>query len=156
MSTANEYSWGALVKRYPSEPGTSETNQAIAEAEAVATTIVSRAEVSAALAKAVRVGAAERNEARALLDAFRDDWPDLFSLSATSTVAARAERLAWDEDLRGYDAVQLASALVWREGIGENITFATFDASLWDVAARCAPAVFPDDLPPLLDAWDQM
>ena len=63
----------ALVKRYLSEPGTPETNQAVAEAAAIATTIVSRPEVAAALAKAVRVGAADRAEAHSLLEAFRSD-----------------------------------------------------------------------------------
>lgn len=45
----------ALVKRYVAEPGTVEVNEAIAAAEIVGTTIVSRAEVVAALAKSVRM-----------------------------------------------------------------------------------------------------
>ena len=142
----------ALVKRYLSEPGTPETNQAVAEAEAIATTIVSRPEVAAALAKAVRVGAADRAEARSLLEAFRSDWSDMFRLNVNSTLAARAERLAWEENLRGYDAVQLASALVWREHVAGGVTFATFDVALWEVAERHALGPFPEDLPDVLDA----
>ncbi len=145
----------ALVKRYLSEPGTPETNQAIAEADAVATTIVSRAEVAAAFAKAVRLGAAGREEVGSVLETFRSDWPDFYSLHVSSAVAARAERLAWEEDLRGYDAVQLASALVWKEGIGENVTFATFDVDLWEAAGRHRLVRFPENLPALLDAWKE-
>jgi len=103
----------------------------------------------------VRVGAADREEARALLEAFRGDWPNLFSLSVSGTVAARAERLAFDEGLRGYDAVQLASALTWKEGIAEDVPFATFDVTLWDAAEQHALAVFPEDLLQLLDTWNQ-
>ena len=142
----------ALVKRYLSEPGTPETNQAVAEAEAIATTIVSRPEVAAALAKAVRVGAADRAEARSLLEAFRSDWSDMFRLNVNSTLAARAERLAWKENLRGYDAVQLASALVWKEHVAGGVTFATFNVALWEAAGRHALGLFPEDLPDVLDA----
>ena len=46
----------ALVKRYLVERGSRETMVLTAESEMVATSIVSRAEVAAALAKAVRMG----------------------------------------------------------------------------------------------------
>ena len=46
----------ALVKRYIVEGGSNETIALTAEAEMTATSIVSRAEVAAALAKAVRTG----------------------------------------------------------------------------------------------------
>jgi predicted nucleic acid-binding protein len=73
----------ARVKRYLSEPGPPETNRAVADAKVTATTIISRVEVSAALAKAVRVGAADREEARSLRDAFQSDWADVFNLTVS-------------------------------------------------------------------------
>ena len=50
----------ALVKRYVSEQGTKEVLTLTAAAEAVATSLVSRAEVAAALARAVRLGVLDR------------------------------------------------------------------------------------------------
>ena len=44
----------ALVKRYVAEPGSVEVNEAISRAEVTGTALISRAEVAAALAKAVR------------------------------------------------------------------------------------------------------
>ena len=44
----------ALVKRYVAEPGSAEVSEAISRAEAIGTALISRAEVAAALAKAVR------------------------------------------------------------------------------------------------------
>jgi len=44
----------ALVKRYVTEPGSSEVSEAINRAEMAGTALVSRAEVAAALAKAAR------------------------------------------------------------------------------------------------------
>lgn len=51
--------------------------------------------------------------------------------------------------------MQLASALVWREGLGEDVTFAPFDLQLWEAAAQHALDAFPNDLPRLLDTWRQ-
>ena len=137
---------GALVKRYLTEPGTDDVAHIIAEAAGVGTSLVSRAETSAALAKAVRVGALTRSGAAAALQVFRSEWPLLIRVQATELVIARADTLAWELDLRGYDAVHLASALIWQEGLGEAVTMATFDRQLWDAACAQGMAVFPDDL----------
>ena len=48
----------------------------------------------------------------------------MFRLNVNSSLAPRAERPAWKENLRGYDALQSASAL----------------------------GLFPEDLPDVLDA----
>jgi len=146
----------ALVKEYlTDEMGAGEIAAVRRGAQVVGTTIVSRAEVSAALAKAVRVETLTRTEARSALEAFRGDWADLFSLNVNGSIATRAERLAWGENLRGYDAVQLASALMWKESIAGDVTFATFDVALWDAAGRRALTPFPEDLPDLLAAWNR-
>jgi predicted nucleic acid-binding protein len=46
--------------------------------------------------------------------------------------------------LRGYDAVQLASALTWHESVGEDIVLATFDQQLWEAAKRAGLKPWPD------------
>lgn len=53
----------ALVKRYVAESGSDIVRDAIATAEVVGTSVISRVETVAALAKAMRVGALTRNEA---------------------------------------------------------------------------------------------
>ncbi|HOV49367.1 MAG TPA: type II toxin-antitoxin system VapC family toxin [Anaerolineae bacterium] len=139
----------ALVKRYVAERGSDEVARLIAAAAGVGTSLISRAETSAALAKAVRVGALTREAAAAALQVFRSEWPLLIRMQATEPVLARADALAWELGLRGYDAVHLASALIWQEGVGEAVTLATFDRQLWDAARAQGQAVFPEDLP----AW---
>ena len=54
----------ALVKRYVAERGSRETGDLTASADVVATSLVSRAEVAAALAKAVRLGVIEPESGR--------------------------------------------------------------------------------------------
>jgi len=54
--------------------------------------------------------------------------------------------LAWDHGLRGYDAVQLASALTWRDALGQDIVLATFDHQLWEAAPRVGLQAWPEKL----------
>lgn len=141
----------ALVKRYIAERGSGDVAQLIATADGVGTSLISRAETSAALAKAVRVGVLSRADGAAVLQVFRSEWSQLIRLQATEVVLTRADWLAWDLGLRGYDAVHLASALIWQEGLGEPVTVATYDRQLWEAAGGQGMPVFPEDLPAWLD-----
>ncbi|MCL5996710.1 MAG: type II toxin-antitoxin system VapC family toxin [Chloroflexi bacterium] len=60
---------------------------------------------------------------------------------------ARADTLAWEHGLRGYDAVHLASAVIWREAPGESVTLATFDKQLWEAAPKAGLAIWPETPP---------
>jgi uncharacterized protein len=136
----------ALVKRYVAERGSRETGELSAAADVVATSLVSRAEVAAALAKAVRLKIVEPESGRKAQRAFASEWPDIAKIPVTEALVSRAEALAWDFALRGYDAVQLASALTWQESIGADITLATFDRQLWDAGKKVGIRIWPDAL----------
>ena len=143
----------ALVKRYVAEPGSSEVNMAISRAQVTGTALLSRAEVEAALAKAVRLQALSQEEGLASLQVFRNEWPDLLRVQVTEMVVAQAGNLAWDHGLRGYDAVHLAAASAWQGALGERVTLATFDKQLWSTAESTGLEAYPDDLPAMLDTW---
>ncbi|MCY4025252.1 MAG: type II toxin-antitoxin system VapC family toxin [Acidobacteria bacterium] len=136
----------ALVKRYVRERGTDDVDALMTAAAAVATALVSRAEVAAALARAVRgrvLGADAGQRARRK---FLRDWPDLARVPVTEALAARADSLAWSHGLRGYDAVQLAAALTWQEAVGSDVVLATFDRELWRAAATAGVETWPESL----------
>jgi hypothetical protein len=65
----------------------------------------------------------------------------------TESLVERAEALAWEHGLRGYDAVHLASALTWQESVGEQIVLATFGQQLWEAAKRAGLKAWPDRFP---------
>ena len=136
----------ALVKRYVAERGSRETGDLCAKAQIVATSLISRAEVAAALAKAVRLGIVEPDSGRKAQRTFASQWPDFAKVPVTEALVARAEALAWDSALRGYDAVQLASALTWQESVGAEATLATFDRQLWDAGKQVGLQVWPETL----------
>jgi len=136
----------ALVKYYAAELGSAKVMEVISHAALIGTAVITRAEVSAALAKAVRTRALTEAEARSGLQALREEWPYLMRLEVSETLIARADLLAWDLGLRGYDAVHLAAALAWREAIGTQVTLATFDQQLWAAAKRVGLTPYPEDV----------
>ena len=136
----------ALVKRYIAETGSQEVDQIITTADLIATALISRAEVAAALAKAVRVNALHSDNANNALKRFRAQWNNLIRLQMTETLIIRADALAWDYGLRGYDAVHLAAAQIWQETIGEPVVLATFDRQLWTAGQSTGLSSWPDDL----------
>src|SRR5260370_40368147 len=143
----------ALVKRYVSEAGSEEVLRRSAEAEAVGTSEISRAEVAAALAKAARLGLLGHEDAQFAHRAFGQEWADFVRLPVSEWVVGRAADLAWEHALRGFDAVQLAAALSWQRALDMPICFATFDRHLWSAATETGLIASPEDLPALLAAW---
>ena len=136
----------ALVKRYVAEAGSAQVGQIIAQANVVGTALISRAEVSAALGKAVRIGVLTPQQAAAALQVFRAEWGSFVRIQLTESVIARADDLAWSRGLRGYDAVHLAAALFWQDALAEPVTVATFDRQLWQTAGADGLIPWPDHL----------
>lgn len=136
----------ALVKRYVAEAGSAAVNELTAGARAVATALISRAEVAAAFARAVRLGVLDDRSGRRAQGVFAREWPDFLRVPISEALVARAETLAWNHGLRGYDAVQLAAALTWQDSVGQDVTLATFDRQLWDAALRAGLRVWPGTL----------
>lgn len=136
----------AAVKRYVAEQGSEEVRQAIATATVVGMVVIGRVEIAAALAKAVRMRALSAMEAETARQVLRAEWPDYVRLRTTEALAARADDLAWQYGLRGYDAVHLAAALLWQDGLEESVTLATFDRQLWQAGRQSGLAMFPTDL----------
>jgi uncharacterized protein len=133
----------ALVKLFIFEDGTRGVENLLEMADLLGTAILSRAEVSAAICKAVRTGAIQKKQASEAIKQFRTHWPSLFRLGIDGMAVEKADHLAWDHQLRGYDAIHLASALLWQESLAEPITMATFDKDLWNAAKNESMPVYP-------------
>lgn len=110
------------------------------EADYVATSRVSYAEARAALDLARRE---PRRSPRLNEDAYNKavsalnrDWPSYRRVNISERLVKSAGQLADTRHLKGYDAVQLASALVAKERIGDVLSFSTWDQQL----ARAASA----------------
>src|SRR5450759_5108770 len=73
----------ALVKRYVAETVSAAVGKLIDQAEALGTSVISRAEVSAAFAKAVRLKFVTRDAAASAMKQFAADWPHFIRLQLT-------------------------------------------------------------------------
>jgi uncharacterized protein len=136
----------ALVKRYVAETDSDSVNSLIAQSSAVGTAAISRAEIAAAFAKAVRMKALTGIEAKSALQAFNSEWESLIRIQITDILIGRAANLAWEHGLRGYDSIHLAAAIFWQEMLGEPVTLATFARQLWKGAQTGGLTAWPDGL----------
>jgi len=136
----------ALVKRYIAEVGSEDVNDWIGQADLVSTCLVSRAEVSAAIARSSKLLVLSPDDALRAVNAFRAEWEDFLRLPVTETLIKQADILAWEYGLRGYDSIHLAAALLWKDAIGEPIVLATYDRQLWAAASRAGLVVKPETL----------
>jgi uncharacterized protein len=137
----------AIVKRYLAEAGSAAVDRLIAQAEVLGTSLISRAEVAAALARATRLGVIQSPEVEKARELFEAEWADWVTTPVTNSLVIRADALAWQHSLRGYDAVHLASCLLWQEGLGERVKLATFDRELWQAGQAVRLEVWPLSLP---------
>lgn len=137
----------AIVKRYVAEFFSDRTERIFAQATHLATCIVSRAEVAAALAGAARMGAIPEAAGRRQLAAFSREWPHFIRLPVTESTAERAQGLAWEHGLRGHEALHLAAAVDWSRLLGRPVAVATFDQQLWDAAPGAGLERWPTERP---------
>ncbi|MGC8856862.1 MAG: type II toxin-antitoxin system VapC family toxin [Anaerolineae bacterium] len=136
----------ALLKRYIHEAGALEVSDLLAGAEELATSVLTRVETASALARLVFLQSILPPERERVWSEFSEDWQVITRLHITAEVIERAATLAQQYILRGYDAVHLASALLWQEKINLPVTLATFDRQLWKAAQNTQMNVWPENL----------
>ena len=126
----------ALVKLYVEEPLSQELTEAVAEAEAVATSLIAYTESRAALARARRESRLSTQAYRRIVGEFVEDWPRYITIAVTDPLVKDAGDLADRRALRGYDALQLASVLNLCQQVTVSVTFLAFDRTLSLAAKR--------------------
>lgn len=138
-----------VVKRYLKEVG-SEWVRHLVEPSAGNRIYVARitgVEVISAVVRRERGGSITRVDAAGIVSDFRRDLVALYRVTEmTSGLLDRAMTLAEVRGLRGYDAVQLSTALEIHErhrGLGSSLTFISADREL--NAAAVAEGMAVDD-----------
>lgn len=137
----------ALVKLYIAEQHSSLLRVFVKEeAQVLGTSLIARPEFSASIAKGVRTGMIWKNVAALALERFRTEWQDLQILSLTEENIATADTLAWTYNMRGFDAIHLATALHWQDSLNLAVTLVTFDQRLWQAAQQLELLLWPPNL----------
>jgi predicted nucleic acid-binding protein len=147
MTLQAYFDTSALVKRYVAESGSCEVARLLAEAEYQAVSIVAEAELPAALARAVRAGTLTQRDGATALKAWEQDRDDLLWIQLPQATTRLASQLAWQDGLRGYDAIHLATALWWQANLGQQLVVVTYDRELWRAAGQHGLSVVPKETP---------
>ncbi|MFA5874941.1 MAG: type II toxin-antitoxin system VapC family toxin [Anaerolineales bacterium] len=134
----------ALIKRYVNETGSPDVREWLRSADDKATVLITRAEMSAALNRLLRMKFLSQNDHASALAEFRADWMYYHRLPITEPLVARADALACEHNLRGYDAIHLAAALTWQDLLGLPVTVVTYDKELTEAARALGMEVLPE------------
>jgi predicted nucleic acid-binding protein len=124
-----------LVKHYVAETGSGWVQNLCTPGNIVYISRITGAEVIAAIFRRLRVGDLQPKNAQAVARRFKDDFGRIYRvIEVTAEVVERAIELAEARALRGYDAVQLATALelhhLRREMNLPSVTFVSADRDL--------------------------
>jgi len=126
----------ALVKLYASEPESGAVQLLVDNAEIDAISLIAYAEARAAFARKLRERALDRKDYRRIIQEFDHDWDNYFVVDVTETLVKRAGLLAEKHGLRGYDAIQLSSAILLHEESRQSVSFCCFDDRLLRAGRR--------------------
>ena len=135
----------ALVKLFVREESSDATRKMLWGARVLGTGLLTRAELGSALARGAQRGYLSTEEAREARHRLETVWVSWVHVAMTEALVSRAEEMAWEYGLRGYDAVHLAAAKVWREEIQHPIVLATFDRELWEAARQAGLTAWPEE-----------
>ena len=100
----------AWLKLYVDERGTQEVIEAVRSAELVAISQIAYAEARAALARVLREKRTTKAEHRRRVTALDADYAEVLKVEVSQELVKQAGELAESHALRGFDAIQLASA----------------------------------------------
>ncbi len=137
----------AIVKRYLAEAGSSAVVNLLRQDPVSGTVVVTRAEMAGVFSRAFSRAKITENQLNQGMRNFRQHWPAFLRIRITEPMIRDADHLAIEYNLRGYDAVHLAGALIWKDRVADTILFATFDDNLWRAAVAEGFEPFPERLP---------
>jgi predicted nucleic acid-binding protein len=124
----------AVIKLYRAEAGTDAVRTLVDDDERWAISVLTGAEVRAALARDVRVGALSPERMHAYVEDFEALTAPWLTLELSRPIAQRVTALCVTHPLRAADAVHLATALALADR-GLTVTFVCSDRALLDAAA---------------------
>ncbi len=136
----------ALIKLYVKEEGTALVLKMLKSADLIATSKVAYVETRTAMARLWREGLLKEQTYQLVKESFQQDWNNYLLVELSDTVINMGGEMTEKYKLRGFDAIHLASALMLKKQLEQDITGGCWDARLWD-AFKDNMDVFPADRP---------
>jgi len=121
----------SIVKWFFDEPFMELARDIKDRAGSVFTSLISFPEVMSAFNRAWKEGRCLKPEIEIVRDEFMRIWPDFLWVKIDERLIVRTENLIFRHNLRGFDAVHMASAiLLMKESAGIDLFFSSFDKNL--------------------------
>jgi predicted nucleic acid-binding protein len=137
----------ALVKRYLREDDSDDVLSLFDGPDHLfGSIVITQVEMAATFQKAARIEAASTKVVTEVWRDFLDHWQSFTRLRIFAGTIERASEIAWKYELRGYDSLHLAGALLWQETLGVQLALATFDRELWAAAQKAGMMSWPPGL----------
>lgn len=124
----------ALIKLYIDEDGTRTVQAFAKKSKVLATSIVAYAEARAAVKRGLAEEIIYEAEYRLCMSNFKKDWKNYLIVNIDKSLIFLAGDLAEKYNLRGFDSIHLASAVVLREKLNIDILFLCWDKKLEEAA----------------------
>jgi predicted nucleic acid-binding protein len=126
----------AIIKRFIAEKGSEVVRRMIEQEGPIATAKVAYAEIHSGLARKKRDGSLLPRQHSSLCRQVELDWKGYVRMDLTDEVLSLARDLIQRHPLRGFDAIHLASALILKSSLGEQVTFTGADERQLQAAAK--------------------
>jgi uncharacterized protein len=133
----------SLVKLYVEEEGSEAVRSQVSRAGVVATSMIAYVEARAAFARKHREGGLSEDECDRVVDEFRREWGTYLAVEVSEAIVTVAGDLAEGHDLRGFDAMHLASALALRDKMQSSVVFSCADRRLTEAAGALGLDIMP-------------
>lgn len=126
----------AIIKRFAAEKGSERVRRIVEQEEPIATAKIAYAEIHSGLARKRREGCFPSGQYALVCRRVELDWNSYLRIELTDEVLSLARELIQRHPLRGFDAIHLASALILKASLGEQITFVGADERQLEAAAK--------------------
>jgi len=125
----------ALLKLFVAEANSALVREIVSQSAVVVACVLTYVEARSALTRKRRGGELTQEEHARAVSTFESQWPSYAVVELPFSLVRAAAVVAERHALRGYDAVQLASAIEFQAQYGERVTFVSADQRLCAAAA---------------------
>lgn len=126
----------ALIKRYVAEEKAEGVNKFWDNASVITTSVVAFAEMMAVFNRKLREGVLLVEEYKETVKEFKSDYRHLLLVPVNEDLNISIEGLLKKHSLRGFDAIHLASAMIFKQSNDTDLVFACFDHALNQAAHK--------------------
>lgn len=126
----------ALIKRYVDEDGTEYVDALWEDCWGIVTSMVAFAEAISVFSRKLGEGLLSKKEHTKIIKKFKDDYNHLILVPVDNNLNSVIMNLFSRHPLRGFDALHLASALVFTNLKETDLLFACFDHMLNEAAIK--------------------